>query len=161
MAHHSYWMLQGVGNGSVKDQDRSRSKLAKNTRPAKPESPRRSGARWTVKSVEGTPFDFRKPKAIGKDLEAAGGKPIGFDHNWVVNGEPRKMRPAAKLKDAKSGRVMTIEADQPGVQFYTGNFLDGTITGKGVKYSSTTRSASRPRRSRMPSTSRRGKTKSF
>jgi aldose 1-epimerase len=86
------------------------------------------------KAVKGTPFDFTTAKAIGKDLKAAGGKPIGFDHNWVVNGERHNFRPVARVRDPKSGRVLTIEADQPGVQFYSGNFLDGTTKGKGVAY---------------------------
>src|SRR5690606_6201891 len=83
-----------------------------------------------VKSVKETPFDFTAPKLIGEDLQAAGGDPVGFDHNWVVNGDAGKMRPVAKLKHAASGRVMTVEADQPGVQFYSGNFLDGSTKGK-------------------------------
>jgi aldose 1-epimerase len=83
-----------------------------------------------LKPVEGTPFDFTNPKLIGKDLKAAGGKPVGFDHNWVVDGEPHAMRPVAKLKHPASGRVMSISADQPGLQFYTGNFLDGSAKGK-------------------------------
>jgi aldose 1-epimerase len=87
-----------------------------------------------VKAVKGTPFDFTAAKPIGKDLKAAGGDPIGFDHNFVVNGDANAMRPVAKVKDPKSGRVMTIEANQPGVQFYSGNFLDGKTTGKGTAY---------------------------
>jgi aldose 1-epimerase len=87
-----------------------------------------------LKPVKGTPFDFTTAKAIGKDLKAAGGKPIGFDHNFVVNGDAHALRPVAKLKDPKSGRVMTLEANQPGVQFYSGNFLDGKTTGKGTAY---------------------------
>jgi aldose 1-epimerase len=86
----------------------------------------------TMKPVKGTPFDFTAAKPIGRDLKAAGGKPVGYDHNWVVNGDPHAMREVAKLKDPKSGRVMTISADQPGLQFYTGNFMDGSNTGKGV-----------------------------
>jgi aldose 1-epimerase len=85
----------------------------------------------TMVDVKGTPFDFTKAKAIGKDLQAAGGDPIGFDHNFVVNGKPDALRPVARLKDPKSGRVMTITADQPGVQFYSGNYLDGKTIGKG------------------------------
>jgi aldose 1-epimerase len=52
----------------------------------------------------------------------------------VVNGELNQLRPVARLKDPKSGRVMTVAADQPGVQFYTGNFLDGSHKGKGATY---------------------------
>jgi aldose 1-epimerase len=131
-AHHSYWMLQGIGNGSIKDQILTIH--ATQYTPGKVTTPGAAVPDGTVKAVAGTPFDFSKPKPIGKDLEAAGGKPIGYDHFWIVDGEPRAMRPVAVLKDPKSGRVLTLEADQPGVQFYAGIFLDGTITGKGVKY---------------------------
>ena len=54
-------------------------------------------------------------------------------HNFVVNGEPNQLRSVARLKDPASGRVMTLTANQPGVQFYTGNFLDGTLVGKSGK----------------------------
>jgi aldose 1-epimerase len=134
MAHHSYWMLQGIGNGGIKDQILTihAEKYTPSPKPPKPDvAPVPDG---TVKNVEGTPFDFRKPKPIGKDLEAVGGKPVGYDHFWVVDGDHKAMRPVATLKDPKSGRVLTLEADQIGVQFYAGIFLDGTITGKGVKY---------------------------
>lgn len=133
MAHHSYWMLQGIGNGGIKDQ--TLQIHAEKFTPGKPPKPGQDAVpSGTVKSVDKTPFDFRAAKPIGQDLEAAGGKPIGFDHFWIVDGEPNAMRPVATLKDPKSGRVLTLEADQPGVQFYAGIFLDGTITGKGVTY---------------------------
>jgi aldose 1-epimerase len=83
-----------------------------------------------VKPVKGTPFDFTTAKLIGKDVEKAGGDPVGFDHNWVVNGTQGELRPVAKLKHPGTGRVMTVTADQPGVQFYSGNFLNG-MKGKG------------------------------
>lgn len=133
-AHHTYWMLQGIGNGDIKDQILTihAEKYTPGPKPPKPDvAPVPDG---TLKSVEGTPFDFRKPKAIGKDLLAVGGTPVGYDNFWVVDGDPKAMRPVASVKDPKSGRVMTVEADQVGVQFYAGIFLDGTITGKGVKY---------------------------
>jgi aldose 1-epimerase len=132
-AHHTYWMLQGIGNGSMKDQILQIN--AANYTPGKVGKPGTDPVPdGTVKPVAGTPFDFTKPKAIGKDLEAAGGKPIGYDNFWIVDGEPHAMRPVAVVKEPKSGRVLTLEADQPGVQFYAGIFLDGTITGKGVTY---------------------------
>jgi aldose 1-epimerase len=88
-----------------------------------------------IRPVDGTPLDFRQAKPIGQDIEAAdeqirfGG---GFDHNWVLNGyEAGKVRCAAKVYEATSGRVMEMFTCQPGVQCYTGNFLDGTLTGKG------------------------------
>jgi aldose 1-epimerase len=133
-AHHTYWMLQGIGNGGIKEQLLTihADKYTPGPKPAKPEIA--AVPDGTVKAVEGTPFDFRKPKPIGQDLAAVGGTPVGYDNFWVVNGDAKTMRPVATLKDTKSGRVMTVEADQIGVQFYAGIFLDGTITGKGVKY---------------------------
>jgi len=88
--------------------------------------------------VAGTPFDFRKATVVGARIEAdheqikLGG---GYDHNFVVNGEAGKLRVAATMTDPESGRRMTVETTEPGVQFYTGNFLDGSFTGRhGVKY---------------------------
>lgn len=124
MAHHSYWNLAGHGSGTIENHELTL--FADKYTPSVNLVPDGS-----IKPVKGTPFDFTAPKPIGKDLAAAGGDPVGFDHNWVVNGEPNQMRPVTKLKDPKSGRVMTIEADQPGVQFYSGNFLDGSLKGKG------------------------------
>jgi len=94
--------------------------------------------------VTGTPFDFRRPTPIGarinqpnEQLKIAG----GYDHNWVLNGagaeksQPGEMKLAARLYDPKSGRVLTVTTTQPGVQFYSGNFLDGSFKGKaGVAY---------------------------
>jgi aldose 1-epimerase len=83
-----------------------------------------------VAEVAGTPFDFRTAKLIGHDLAAAGGNPKGFDTNFVVDGNPRELRPVARMVHPGSGRVLEIAADQPGVQFYTGNSLHGG-SGKG------------------------------
>jgi aldose 1-epimerase len=87
-----------------------------------------------VMAVTGTPFDFTTAKRIGQDLQALGAIPTGYDHNYVVAGDPNQLRLVARLDDPKSGRVMTLSANQPGVQFYTGNFLNGTHTGKGATY---------------------------
>jgi aldose 1-epimerase len=81
--------------------------------------------------VQGTPFDFTAAKPIGRDLQAVGGTPIGYDHNFVVSGDPHAMREVARVADARSGRTMILTADQPGVQFYAGIFLDGSLRGKG------------------------------
>lgn len=88
--------------------------------------------------VDGTPFDFRSAKAIGEDIEAEneqltfGG---GYDHNWVLEKEALgELKYMATLSDPESGRVMKIHSTEPGLQFYSGNFLDGTLTGKGVLY---------------------------
>jgi aldose 1-epimerase len=84
--------------------------------------------------VAGTPFDFRKPTLIGarvrdgRDEQMRFGR--GYDHNFVVNGAAGTMRLAARVEDPASGRVMELLTTAPGVQFYSGNFLDGTSVGK-------------------------------
>jgi aldose 1-epimerase len=86
--------------------------------------------------VEGTPFDFRKPTPIGSRIEADDDqlrRGRGYDHNFALNGEAGKLRPVVRLAHGPSGRVMEILTTEPGVQFYSGNFLDGSITGKGGK----------------------------
>jgi len=88
--------------------------------------------------VAGTPMDFRTAKKIGRDINAdyeqlkiAG----GYDHNWVINNYDKKVRLIATVYEPKSGRFMKVLSDQPGVQFYTGNFLDGRVKGKnGMMY---------------------------
>src|SRR5208337_96049 len=88
--------------------------------------------------VAGTPMDFRKPEAIGARIDADNEqlkRAGGYDFNWVVNGKPGTLRVAAIVTDPVSGRKLTVETTEPGVQFYSGNFLDGTLTGwSGVKY---------------------------
>ncbi|MEJ2004859.1 MAG: galactose-1-epimerase, partial [Cyclobacteriaceae bacterium] len=86
--------------------------------------------------VEGTPFDFTDPMEIGArindenaQLERAG----GYDHCWILNGTDREPGFAASLHDPASGRFMEIYTNEPGIQFYSGNFLDGSITGKDGK----------------------------
>jgi aldose 1-epimerase len=87
-----------------------------------------------LRSVAGTPFDFRQPHAIGervrdgKDQQLRIGR--GYDHNFVVDGKANELRPAARVEDPQSGRVMELLATGPGVQFYSGNFLDATSVGK-------------------------------
>ena len=83
--------------------------------------------------VEGTPFDFRKATVIGarindnnEQLKIAG----GYDHNWVLRGKNGEVKTAARVYDPASGRVLTVTTTEPGVQFYSGNFLDGTKYGK-------------------------------
>jgi len=132
MAHHTYWNLGGQGSGSIKDHELTI--FADQFTPSAPVANGDPVPDGSVKPVKGTPYDFTKPKTIGKDLEAVGGKPIGFDHNWIINGDLNKLRPNAKVKDPKSGRVLTLDADQPGLQFYSGKFLDGTNKGKGSTY---------------------------
>ncbi len=87
-----------------------------------------------IAPVEGTPFDFRKPTAIGARIDddneqlKLGG---GYDHNFVLNGGPQDLALAATVSEPTTGRHMEVWTTQPGVQFYSANFLDGTISGKG------------------------------
>ena len=89
------------------------------------------------RSVEATPFDFRRPRAIGEFIRDGHDEQLrigrGYDHNFVLSSEPghRQLRPAAWLEDPVSGRVLEVSTTAPGVQFYSGNFLDGTVAGKG------------------------------
>jgi aldose 1-epimerase len=79
--------------------------------------------------VAGTPMDFTKPMPIGSRISQLTNKPQGYDHNYVLNGTG-KLSLAARVSEPKTGRVMEIWTTEPGIQFYTGNFLDGTLTGK-------------------------------
>ncbi len=91
-----------------------------------------------LRPVDGTPFDFRKPTSIGLRLRDAGDKQLlitkGYDHNFALSAQtvptPRLM---ARVADPSSGRVLEIASDQPGIQFYSGNFLNGAAVGKGGK----------------------------
>jgi aldose 1-epimerase len=89
-----------------------------------------------LKSVESTPFDFRKATAVGARI-SAGDEQLhlgrGYDHNWVLDSGGGKLAEAAELYDPSSGRVLKVLTDQPGIQFYSGNFLDGSVKGKGGK----------------------------
>jgi aldose 1-epimerase len=88
-----------------------------------------------VASVAGTPFDFRTPTAIGariaqEDTQLRFGR--GYDHNWVLDrASGGGLARAAHVVEPRSGRTLDISTTEPGVQFYAGNFLDGTIRGKG------------------------------
>ncbi|MGA9544062.1 MAG: aldose epimerase family protein [Candidatus Sulfotelmatobacter sp.] len=87
-----------------------------------------------LKSVESTPFDFRKATAVGARINADGEQihlGHGYDHNWVLDSGGGKLAEAAEVYDPGSGRVLKVLTDQPGIQFYTGNFLYGSIKGKG------------------------------
>jgi aldose 1-epimerase len=84
--------------------------------------------------VQGTPFDFRKPTAIGARIDQPHEQlkfGRGYDHNWVLNRKGSQPGFAARAVEPRSGRTLEVATTEPGVQFYTGNFLDGTIKGKG------------------------------
>ena len=91
-----------------------------------------------IESVKGTPLDFTQPTAIGarindqnEQLKLGG----GYDHNFVINRKGEGLTLAARVVEPTSGRVLEVDTTEPGVQFYTGNFLDGTLMGKnGIAY---------------------------
>ena len=90
-----------------------------------------------VESVAGTPLDFRQPHKIGERIESRHVQIIrsgGYDCNWVVNGKAGELRRAATVRETKSCRAFVVLTTQPGIQFYTSNFLDGTLSGKGRVY---------------------------
>ncbi len=119
LAHHTYWNLAGQGTilDHVLTLDADRYTPVDATLITTGE----------LAEVEGTPFDFRRPKRVGDDLDRV---PGGYDHNFVVRAGDG-LRRAARLEDPASGRWMELFATEPGIQFYTGNFLDGTAKGKG------------------------------
>lgn len=92
-----------------------------------------------IAAVEGTPFDFRNPTAIGEQIDSDSPQMAltkGYDHTWVLNNyEPHKLRRVAEIFEPSTGIIMTVESDQPGLLIYTGNYLDGTQVGKyGERY---------------------------
>jgi aldose 1-epimerase len=124
MAHHGYWNLGGHATPHVLDHELVLD--AEFYTPGDPIVPL-----GDLQRVANTPFDFRGPKLIGRDLAQIGNDPLGYDHNWVVNGVPGALRRVARVRHPASGRILSLEADAPGVQFYTGNYLTGDIVGKG------------------------------
>ncbi|MEU2564437.1 aldose epimerase family protein [Streptomyces longispororuber] len=127
LTQHTYFNLAGEGSGDVLGHEL-----------------RLEASRFTptdatliptgeLAAVRGTPFDFRRAKPVGRDIRAGHAQVVtaqGYDHNWVLDkGVTRRPGPCATLRDPGSGRTLRIATTEPGVQFYSGNFLDGTLTG--------------------------------
>ena len=128
LTNHSYFNLAGTGGGTVLQHEVTI-----------------LGSRFTpvdagliptgeLRKVAGTPFDFTKSTAIGarigqNDEQLKFGR--GYDHNWVLDSGGGSMAKAAEVYEPSTGRVMEVWTTEPGLQFYTGNFLDGKVTGKG------------------------------
>jgi len=131
LTNHAYFNLSGAGSGSILNE---KLKLF-----ADAITPVNSSLTPTgeLKPVAGTPFDFTHLETIGARIEASDEQlklGHGYDHNWVLRGKMGTLHPAAHVFDPQSGRTLDVETTEPGVQFYTGNFLDGSFSGPNGKY---------------------------
>lgn len=127
ISHHSFFNLKGEGNGTIEDLE-----MVINASAITPinEVLIPSGE---IADVTGTPFDFRQPHIIGERINADNEQikfGAGYDHNWVLDKQTDGVEFAASVYEANSGRFMSVYTDQPGMQFYSGNFFDGTTKGK-------------------------------
>jgi aldose 1-epimerase len=126
LTNHAYWNLAGEGSGTIYNH---RLQIVANR--FTPDDPTLipTGA---ISPVAGTPLDFRRFRAIGDRIRSPQSQMQigrGYDHNWVLNRSGSGLQVAARLRDPSSGRELTISTTEPGLQFYSGNFLDGTLYG--------------------------------
>jgi len=129
ISNHSYFNLSGEAAGRSAMDDLLQINAAKYTPVDEHLIPT-----GELRSVAGTPFDFRKPTPVGARIRDGHDTQMlyghGYDHNFVLSGPPGQLNMAVRVADPNSGRVMEILTNAPAVQFYSGNFFDGTITGK-------------------------------